>query len=78
MLDCSKGDIEVLNTGMKTTESNDCRGMSGYNRDVNSVLAMTRKRARLFYKDEQKFINLFIQSISRLCWASQLYPRTKE
>jgi len=40
MLDCSKGDIEVLDAGIETTESNDCRGMSGYNRDVNSILAI--------------------------------------
>ena len=34
--------------------------------------------ARFSYKDRQKFIDLFIKLINRLCLVSQLYLRTKE
>ena len=34
-------DMEVLNAGMETTESNDCRGVSRKDGDANSVLATT-------------------------------------
>jgi len=71
-------DMEVLDAGMETTESNDCKGVSRKNRDTNGVLAAMQEGARFFYKDGQKFINPFTQLISGLCWASQLYPRTKE
>jgi len=71
-------DTEVSDVGMETAESNDCRRMSKKYRDTNGVLAAMCEGARFFYKDEWKFINLFTQSISGLCWASQLYPRTKE
>ena len=40
MLGRSELDIEVSDAGMKTVESNDCRGISRKNRDANSVLAM--------------------------------------
>ena len=33
--------VEVSDTGMETTESNDCREMFRKNRDANGVLAMT-------------------------------------
>ena len=39
MLGCLELDIEVLDTGMKTMESDDCRGISESNRDANGVLA---------------------------------------
>jgi len=71
-------DTEVSDTGMEITESDDCRGMSGKDRDANNVLATTREGARFSCKDRWKFINLFILSISGLCQVSQLYPRTKE
>jgi len=71
-------DTEVSDAGMETTESDDCRGVSKKDRDANGVLAMTREGARFFCKDGQKFIDPFTQSISGLCRASQLYPRTKE
>jgi len=70
--------MEVSDAGMETTESNDCRGVSRKNGDTTGVLAATQERARFFCKDEWKFIDLFTQSISKLCQASQLYPRTKE
>jgi len=71
-------DTEVSDAGMKTVESDDCRGVSKKDGDANGVLATTWKGARFSYKDKQKFIDLFTQSISRLCRVSQLYPRTKE
>jgi len=71
-------DTEVSDTGMETTESDDCRGVSKKDRDANGMLAATREGARFSCKDGQKFIDPFTQSISRLCWVSQLYPRTKE
>ena len=71
-------DTEVSDTDMKTAESDDCRGVSRKNGDANSVLAVTQEGARFLCKDGRKFINPFTQSISGLCWASQLYPRTKE
>jgi len=70
--------MEVSDAGMETTESNDCRGVSRKNRDTTGMLAATQERARFFCKDERKFIDPFTQSISKLCQASQLYPRTKE
>jgi len=71
-------DTEVSDAGMETAESDDCRGMSKKDGDANGVLAATREGARFSCKDGWKFIDLFTQSISGLCWASQLYPRTKE
>jgi len=78
MLDHSELDTEVSDAGMETMESDDYREMFKKDRDANGVLAATREGVRFFCKDGQKFINLFTQSISRLCWASQLYPRIKE
>ena len=78
MLCCLELDTEVSDAGMETTESDDCRGVSKKNRDANGVLAATREGARFSCKDGWKFIDLFTQSISGLCRASQLYSRTKE
>ena len=78
MLGHSELNTEILDAGMETTESDDCRGVSKKDRDANSVLAIMQKGARFSCKDGWKFIDLFTQSISRLCQASQLYPRTKE
>jgi len=69
---------EVLDTNMETAESNDCRRVSRKDRSTNGILATIQEGARFSCKDGQKFIDPFTQSISRLCWASQLYPRTKE
>ena len=71
-------DMEVSDAGMETAESNDCRRVSKKDGDANGVLAAMREEARFSCKDGQKFIDPFIQSISGLCWVSQLYPRTKE
>jgi len=71
-------DTEVLDAGIETAESNDCRGVSKKDGDANSMLAMTQEGAKFSCKDGRKFIDPFTQSISGLCWASQLYPRTKE
>ena len=74
----SELDMEVSDAGMETAESDDCRGVSKKNGDTNGVLAMMQEGVRFSCKDGWKFIDLFIQSISGLCQASQLYPRTKE
>jgi len=71
-------DTEVSDAGIETIESDDCRGVSKRDGDANGVLAAMREEARFSCKDEWKFIDLFTQSISGLCWVSQLYPRTKE
>ena len=78
ILGCPELDTEVLDAGMETVESDDCRGVSKKNGDANDVLAAMREVARFSCKDGQKFIDPFTQSISGLCQASQLYPRTKE
>ena len=78
MLDYLELDTEVSDVGMETAESNDCRGLSKNDRDANGVLATTYEGVRFSCKDGWKFIDPFIQSISRLCQMSQLYPRTKE
>ena len=78
MLDYLELDTEVSDVGMETAESNDCRGLSKKNGDANGVLAMMQEGVRFSCKDEWKFIDPFIQSISGLCQTSQLYPRTKE
>ena len=78
MLGCLELDTKVSDTGMETAESNDCRGVSKKDRDANGVLAMICEGVRFSCKDGWKFIDPFTQSISGLCWASQLYPRTKE
>ena len=51
MLDHSEIDIEVLDAGMKTVESNDCKGVLEDNRDANGVLATTQEGARFSHKD---------------------------
>ena len=78
MLGHSELDTEVSDVGMETMESDDCRGVSKKDGDANGVLATTREEARFSCKDRWKFIDPFTQLISGLCWASQLYPRTKE
>ena len=78
MLGCSELDTEVSDAGMETMESNDYRGVSKKDRGANGVLAAMQEEVRFSCKDGQKFIDLFTQSISGLCWVSQLYPRTKE
>ena len=41
ILDYSELDMKVSDTGMETTESNDCRRVSKKDRDANGVLAVT-------------------------------------
>jgi len=40
MLGCSEVDMEILDAGMETTDSNDCREMLRDDGDANSVLAI--------------------------------------
>ena len=39
-------DMEILDTGMETMESDDCREMSRKNGDANGILVITRERVR--------------------------------
>ena len=71
-------DMEVSDAGIETVASDDCRGISKRDRDTNGMLATIQEGMRFSCKDGQKFIDPFTQSISGLCQASQLYPRTKE
>jgi len=59
MLGCLEIDTEVLDTSMEAVKSNECKEMSGDDEDVNGVLAVIQEEARFFYKDRQKFIDLF-------------------
>ena len=52
ILDCLEIDMEVLDIGIETVESNECRRVSRGNRDINGVLAVIWEEARVFYKDE--------------------------
>ena len=52
MLDHSEIDIEISGIDIETTESNDCREMSGGNRNANGMLATMQERARFSCKDE--------------------------
>ena len=54
-----KINTEVLDTGMKTAGSDDCREILEDNKNGNSMLAIIQKRARFSHKDGQNFINLF-------------------
>ena len=67
MLGHSELDTEVSDAGMETAEYNDCRGVSRKDGDINGVLIAIWEEARFSCKNGWKFINLFIQSISRLC-----------
>ena len=78
MLEHSEIDMKISSVGMKTTESDNCREMLGDDRDANRMLATIQERVKFSCKDRQKFIDPFTQSISRLCYVSQLYLRTKE
>jgi len=40
MLGCLELDTEVSDAGMETTESDDCRGISRNDRDVNGVFVV--------------------------------------
>jgi len=40
ILDCLEIDMEVLDIGIETVESNECRRVSRGNRDTNGVLAV--------------------------------------
>ena len=60
MLGHSELDMKVLNTGIETMESDDCREMSKKDGDVNGVLAMMWEGVIFFCKDRWKFIDLFI------------------
>ena len=51
ILGCSKADMKVSDVGMKTAESDDCRGVSTNNGDANGILAIMWEEARFSYKN---------------------------
>ena len=55
----SELDTEVLDAGIETMESDNCRGESKKDRDTNGVLAATREGVRFSCKDERNFIDPF-------------------
>ena len=59
ILNHSKVDIEISDTGMEPMGSNNCRELSGNNRNIISMLAVIWERAIFSYKGKQKFINPF-------------------
>ena len=59
ILGCSEIDKKVLDVGIETVESDNCKEVLENNRDANSILAVILKRARFSYKDRWNFINLF-------------------
>ena len=66
ILDYSEVDTEVSSVDMESVEFDNCREVLGDDGDTNRILAVMQERARFFYKDKWKFINLFTQLISRL------------
>ena len=52
-------DMKVLDAGMETAESDDCRGVSRKDGDTNGVLATTQEEERFSCKDGWNFIDLF-------------------
>ena len=59
ILDCPELNTEVLDVGMETVESDNCRVMSRNDGDVNGVLATICEGVRFSCKDGWKFINPF-------------------
>ena len=51
MLGCLEVDTGISGTDMKTTKSNNCRGISGNDRDANGILVTMCKRAGFSCKD---------------------------
>jgi len=51
MLGHPRLDMEVSDVGIETMESDNCRGVSRKDRDINDVLAMTQEGARFSCKD---------------------------
>lgn len=78
MLSHSEIDMKVLYIGMKTIGFNEYRVVSRVNKVANDILAIIYGRIWFFYKDRQKVINIFTQSINRLYYISQLYLKTKK
>ena len=59
MLDCSELDIKILDAGMETAESDNCREMFRKYGDANGMLAMMWEGVRFSCKDRWKFIDPF-------------------
>jgi len=66
MLDYLKMDMEVSDTSMETTGTNNCRELLGDDKNTNSILAKIQERVRFFHKNKWNFIDLFAQSTDKL------------
>ena len=78
ILDCLEVNTKILDSSVETAVFDGYKESLKIDGIANGVLAAMQSGARFSYKDKQKFIDLFIKSINRLCLVSQLYLRTKE
>jgi len=51
MLGCLEIDTEVLDVGIETVKSDDCRVVLGNDRNINSILATIQEGVRFSCKD---------------------------
>jgi len=59
ILGYSEVNIKVSDAGIENVKSDDCKEVSGNDRDINGMLAVLQEEARFSYKDRQKFIDIF-------------------
>ena len=78
ILGCLEVNTKVLDNSIETAVFGEYRESLKIDGIANGVLAAMQSGARFSYKDKQKFIDLFIKLINRLCLVSQLYLRTKK
>jgi len=67
---CSKVNTKVLDNSVETAVFGEYRKALEIDGIANEVLAAMQSGARFSYKDRQKFIDLFIKLINRLCLVS--------
>ena len=67
---CSEVNTKVLYNSIETAVFGEYRESLKIDGIANGVLAAMQSGVRFSYKDRQKFINLFIKSINRLCLVS--------
>ena len=78
ILDCLEVNTKILDSSVETAVFDGYKESLKIDGIANGVLAAMQSGARFSYKDKQKFIDLFIKLINRLCLVSQLYLRTKK
>ena len=70
MLDHLKINIKVSKVSIEIIKFSKYKELLGIDKVANGILAIIYSETWFLYKDEQKFIYLFIQSINRLYWIS--------